>query len=132
MTEKSNKGKTVGRSRKTLAEIKEEIELKKNSIKTIIESGKWASLREIESLITRAMADELRVNHTRFTGMFRAPQKFTFEIIHKFCYYIDTDPNLFSLKVNSEIAKNIALTKKLKEFNDIREIKAYTTKYRLK
>ncbi|PVD54113.1 hypothetical protein DC498_01610 [Terrimonas sp.] len=121
VSEKPKKGRKV----KTLEDIQEDIKSKCLSIKSIIDSGNLNALKELEPLFSKAMADEIGVNHGRFSNKFRNPVKFSVSDIHRFAYYIGFEPDKLSSQINSEIRLNKSLVSALKEFRKIKELKQY-------
>lgn len=120
-TPKTKKGRKV----KTLESIKEDIRSKCLSIKSIIDSGNLKALKELEPLFSKAMADEIGVNHGRFSDKLRNPVKFSVSDIHRFAYYIGFEPDKLSLQINSEIRINKSVVSTLKEFKKIEELRQY-------
>lgn len=114
-----------GRKVKTLESIQEDIKSKCLSIKSIIDSGNLKALKELEPLFSKAMADEIGVNHGRFSDKFRNPIKFSVSDIHRFAYYVGLEPDKLSLQINNEIRINKSLVSTLKEFRKIEELKQH-------
>ncbi|MGN8035653.1 hypothetical protein ACTJJ0_11250 [Chitinophaga sp. 22321] len=124
----SKKSSTKGRKTKSLEELQLEIESKCLSIRTIIESGRWSKLRELEPLISRAMADEIGINHTRLITKLRNPITFSVQEVNRLAFYVGTNPDLICQQVNVEIKKNEQLYKKLLIFRKIADMKKYNSK----
>jgi|GEM_PF-2260618 len=120
---KSKKGRKV----KTLADLQEDIKSKCLSIKSIIDSGNLEKLRNLEPLLSKAMADEMGVNHGRFSDKLRNPIKFSVYEIHRFAIYVNADPEKLSKQVNLEIVSNKKLLDELKEFKSIQTLKQYSS-----
>ncbi len=114
-----------GRKKKTLENLRMDIRSKCLSIKSIIDSGNLAKLKELEPLFSKAMADEMGVNHGRFSDKLRNPIKFSIADIHRFAYYVDSDPNKLSMQVNLEIQSDKKLQKDLHQFRSIEDMKQY-------
>lgn len=120
--------KARGRKTKSIEELKQDIGSKRLSIKTLIETGKLTRLRELEPLFSKAMADEIGVNHTRFSSKFRAPVDFGVKEVYRFALYIETDPQLFFKQIGKEISVSSDLLSKLKKFKNVEDMRQYTTK----
>lgn len=116
-----------GRKTKSIEDLKEDIKSKCLSIKSIIESGNLKSMKELEPLFSKAMADEMGVNHSRFGQKLRNPIKFSVYDIYRFAYYVDTDPAKLSLQINLEISADKNLLKELVKFKSISDIKQYNS-----
>jgi hypothetical protein len=116
-----------GRKTKTIEGLREDIQSKCLSIKSIMDSGNLKKLRELEPLLSKAMADELGVNHGRFLDKLRNPIKFSIKEIHRFAYYVGTNPEKLTDQVNLEITANSDLLSKLHKFKDIQDMKQYNT-----
>ncbi|NCT73963.1 MAG: hypothetical protein GXC78_05490 [Chitinophagaceae bacterium] len=114
-----------GRKVRTLENLQEDIKSKCLSIKSIIDSGNLNSLKELEPLFSKAMADEMGVNHGRFSDKLRNPVKFSVSDIQRFAYYVGSDPDKLALQVNLEIKKDEGLVLKLKKFKSIHDLKQY-------
>ena len=131
MAKKSIKVNTTkpkrGRKTKTLQNLKDEIKSKCLSIKSIIDSGNLKSLKELEPLFSKAMADEMGVNHGRFSNKLRNPIKFSVFDLHRFANYVNVDANRLSLQINIEIQSDKKLLLELKKFKSIHELKQYKT-----
>ncbi|QHS60819.1 hypothetical protein [Chitinophaga agri] len=117
-----------GRKIKTVEALIEDIAAKRKSLKSIFLSGDFISLRELESLFTKAMASEMGVNHTNFTAKFRTPVNFSLHEIHRLAHYIGIDPQLISKQADMEIASNKDLQVKLKKFKSVKDMKQYNSK----
>jgi hypothetical protein len=116
-----------GRKIKSIENLKEDIKSKCLSIKSIIESGNLKAMKELEPLFSKAMADEMGVNHTRFGEKLRNPIKFSVYDIYRFAYYVDADPTKFSTQINDEITADKTLLKALATFKSISDIKQYNS-----
>ncbi|MBN8877038.1 MAG: hypothetical protein J0I32_05785 [Sphingobacteriales bacterium] len=116
-----------GRKVKTLEDIQEDIKSKCLSIKSIIDSGNLNRLKELEPLVSKAMADELGVNHGRFSDKLRNPVKFSVIEIHRFALYVKADPDKLMKHVNQEILSNSKLMKELSQFRSIKDLKQYNS-----
>jgi hypothetical protein len=116
-----------GRKFKSIENLKEDIKSKCLSIKSIIESGNLKALKELEPLFSKAMADEMGVNHTRFGEKLRNPIKFSVYDIYRFAYYVDADPIKLSMQINNEITADKNLLKGLDSFKSISDIKQYNS-----
>jgi len=116
-----------GRKTKSIEDIKEDIKSKCLSIKSIVESGNLKAMKELEPLFSKAMADEMGVNHGRFGEKFRNPIKFSVYDIYRFAYYVGTDPAKLSMQINLEISADKNLLKELTLFKSISDIKQYNS-----
>jgi hypothetical protein len=116
-----------GRKVKTLEGLSEDIKTKCLSIKSIIDSGNLKKLKELEPLVSKAMADELGVNHGRFLEKLRNPVKFSIKEIHRFANYVGTDAEKFTDQINLEIKMNGDLVAKLHKFKSIKDMKQYNS-----
>lgn len=116
-----------GRKTKSIEAIKEDIKSKCLSIKSIIESGNLKAMKDLEPLFSKAMADEMGVNHGRFGQKLRNPIKFSVYDIYRFAYYVDTDPTNFSRQINLEIGADKNLLIDLAKFKSISDLKQYNT-----
>ena len=104
-----------GRKKKTPLEVREAMAAKALSIKSTIESGNLRKLKDIEHLFSKAMADEIGVNHGRFIDKLKNPIKFSVKELFKFAYFINTEPdNLLGLVIQ-EIKTNKEITQKLQK-----------------
>lgn len=117
-----------GRKTKTVEDLKQDIATKRLSIKSIFESGSLTSFRELESLFTKAMANEMGVSHTNFTSKFRNPVNLSLHELYRFAYYIGIDPQLLSQQIDKEISNNRDLQLKLKKFKSVEDMKQYNSK----
>ena len=116
-----------GRKKRTLTSLQEEIKSKCLSIKSIIDSGNLKALRELEPLFSKAMADEMGVNHGRFLDKLRNPIKFSVYDVHRFANYVNTDVEKLSVQINLEINNDKKLKTELSKFKNVRDIKQYKT-----
>ena len=116
-----------GRKTKSIEDLKEDIKSKCLSIKSIIESGNLKAMKELEPLFSKAMADEMWVNHGRFGEKLRNPNKFSVYDIYRFAYYVGTDPSKLSAQINLEISVDKNLLKGLVLFKNISDIKQYNS-----
>jgi len=116
-----------GRKIKSIEDIKEDIKSKCLSIKSIVESGNLKAMKDLEPLFSKAMADEMGVNHGRFGDKFRNPIKFSVYDIYRFAFYVGTDPNKLSMQINHEINADKNLIKGLTSFKSISDIKQYNS-----
>jgi len=116
-----------GRKIKTIEALREDIQSKCLSIKSIMDSGNLKKMRELEPLFSKAMADELGVNHGRFLDKLRNPIKFSIKDLHRIAYYVGSNPEKFTVQANLEIIADKELTSKLHKFKDIQEMKQYNT-----
>ncbi len=114
-----------GRKVKTIDDLKEDINSKCLSIKSIIDSGNLKKLRELEPLVSKAMADELGFNHGRFSEKLRNPIMFSMKEIHHFGYYVGVDAGKITDQINLEIKGNGPIVTKLKKFKSIGDFKQY-------
>jgi hypothetical protein len=114
-----------GRKVKTIDDLKEDISSKCLSIKSIIDSGNLKKLRELEPLVSKAMADELGFNHGRFLDKLRNPIKFSIKEIHHFAYYVGVNAEKVTDQINLEIKANGQLVSKLSKFKSIQDLKQY-------
>lgn len=121
-----------GRKVKTIESLQEDIKSKCLSIKSIIDSGNLNTLKELEPLFSKAMADEIGVNHGRFSDKLRNPIKFSVFDIHRFAYYVGFEPDKLSSQINSEIRLNKILVTELSQFRQIQELRAYKSSSRKK
>lgn len=119
----TNKG---GRKVKPVEDIKRDISSKCLSIRTIISTGALGKLSELEPLFSKAMADELGVNHGRFQAKLRNPVKLTMTEIHRFANYTQTDVEKLTRIVNAEIMKNKAIMTILTKFRSVEKMPQYT------
>lgn len=117
-----------GRKVKTIDDLQKEIVAKCLSIRSILESGNSIRLRELESLFSKAMADELGFNHGRFIDKLRNPIKFSMFEIQRFACYTGSDPGKITRLVNEEIKSNTNLQKKLRKFKSVADLKQYNQK----
>ena len=117
-----------GRKTKTVEDLKQDIATKRLSIKSIFESGSLTSLRELESLFTKAMANEMGVSHTNFSGKFKNPVEFSLKELYRFAYYIGIDQKLISDQADKEISANRTLVADLKKFRSVQDMKQYNSK----
>lgn len=116
-----------GRKIKTIEDLKEDIKAKCLSIKSIIDSGNLKTMKELEPLFSKAMADEMGVNHGRFAEKLRNPIKFSVFDIYRFAYYIKIDPMKLLTQINLEISADKSLFKVLGKFKSISELKQYNS-----
>ncbi|SFW82745.1 hypothetical protein [Chitinophaga sancti] len=114
-----------GRKVKTIEGLREDIQSKCLSIKSIMDSGNLKKMRELEPLFSKAMADELGVNHGRFLDKLRNPIKFSLKDLHRFAYYVGSIPEKFTDQANHEIKTDKDLASKLHKFKDIQDMKQY-------
>ncbi|MFN4313282.1 MAG: hypothetical protein ACK4E0_03240 [Chitinophagaceae bacterium] len=114
-----------GRKVKTLENLQEDIKSKCLSIKSIIDSGNLNALKELEPLFSKAMADEMGVNHGRFSDKLRNPVKFSMIDVHRLAYYVGFEPDKLTNQINLEIKNNKAVVSKLKKFKNIEDLKQY-------
>ncbi|ACU60480.1 hypothetical protein [Chitinophaga pinensis] len=124
----SDSPKARGRKTKSLEELKQDIASKCLSIKTLIEAGKLSRLRDLEPLFSKAMADEMGVNHTRFSNKFRNPIDFGIKEIYRFGLYIEVDPQLIFRYIGKEISQANDLLSKLKKFRTVEDMRQYSSK----
>ncbi|TAM97046.1 MAG: hypothetical protein EPN39_12215 [Chitinophagaceae bacterium] len=108
-----------GRKKKSIQEVAAEIKTKSLSIKSLIENSRIQTLKEIEPLFTKSMADQLGVNHGRFIDKLKNPIKFSTKDIFRFAYYVDLNPTEIINQVKDEIENNQLLVEKLKKFKAI-------------
>lgn len=116
-----------GRKTKSIENIKDDIKSKCLSIKSIIESGNLRTMKDLEPLFSKAMADEMGVNHGRFGIKLQNPIKFSVYDIYRFALYVGTDPTKLCMQISLEIAKDKELLKKLALFKSISDIKQYNS-----
>lgn len=124
----SDSPKARGRKTKSLEELKQDIASKCLSIKTLIETGKLSRLRDLEPLFSKAMADEMGVNHTRFSNKFRNPIDFGIKEIYRFALYIEIDPQLIFKYIGKDISQASDLLSKLKKFKTVEDMRQYSSK----
>lgn len=119
--------KTVKRGRKikTIEALEADIRSQRLSIKSMVNSGDLASLKQLEPLFTKAMADELGVNHGSFTDKLRNPIKFSYKDIHRLGLYFDLNPDKLSAQINLEVRSNSSLIEKLSKFKKVRDLRQY-------
>ncbi|HEU0228745.1 MAG TPA: hypothetical protein VFQ86_13480 [Arachidicoccus soli] len=108
-----------GRKKKSIQDVAAEIKTKSLSIKSLIENSRIKTLKEIEPLFTKSMADQLGVNHGRFIDKLKNPIKFSAKDIFRFAYYVDLNPTEIINQVKDEIESNQLLVEKLKKFKAI-------------
>jgi hypothetical protein len=114
-----------GRKVKTIEGLIEDIKSKCLSIKSIIESGNLKKLRELEPLVSRAMADEIGINHGRMLEKLRNPVKFSIKDIHRFANYVGSHAEKLTDQINLEIRSNSELVAKLHKFKSVKDMKQY-------
>ncbi|HVI44862.1 MAG TPA: hypothetical protein VM802_08325 [Chitinophaga sp.] len=116
--------KKKGRKQKTLEESIVEIESKKALIKSIIDNGTWAKLRDIATLIPKTMAEEMGFNHTRLVSKMRIPVNLSAKDVIRMAYYFEVDPQLIFNQLLKDVNSNKELINKLSKFKSIKEIRA--------
>lgn len=114
------------RKSKTIGDLLEDIKSRCLSIKSIIDSGNLEKLKDLEPLVSKAMADEMGVNHGRFSDKLRNPIKFSLHEIHRFALYVNADPDKLVKQANLEILANAKLLRELKEFRNVQNLKQYS------
>ena len=114
-----------GRKKRTLASLQEEIKSKCLSIKSIIDSGNLKALRDLEPLFSKAMADEMGVNHGRFLDKLRNPIKFSIYDLHRFANYVNIESGKLSAQINDEITCDKKLQIELSKFRSVKDLKQY-------
>jgi hypothetical protein len=114
------------RKSKTIGDLMEDIKSRCLSIKSVIDSGNWEKLKDIEPLVSKAMADEMGVNHGRFSDKLRNPIKFSAYEIYRFALYVGADPDKLLKQLNHEVLTNKKLLDELKQFKSVQNLKRYS------
>lgn len=86
----------------------------RRSIKALFESNRLTGLEQISHLFTKAMADQLGVNHGRFLDKLRNPIRFSLKDLYKFAYYTGIEPATLMGQVRKEVENNDAVVKMLR------------------
>lgn len=121
------KGK-VGRKKKELEDRLEEAKAKRSYIKALFESRSLVKLKEIEHAFTKAMADQIGINHGRLIDKLKNPIRFSMKDIYRFSYYVNIDPLAMMIQIKKEVDGNAEVVKKLQEIKPLKEKKKTGTK----
>lgn len=114
-----------GRKIKSTEERIKEVDTKRQSIKAFFERAGFEELAPIEHLFTKAMADQLGVNHGRFIDKLKHPVRFSVKEIYRFSYYAGIEPAAMLAQVGREVDRNrqvVAELKKVKPLADKKKV----------
>lgn len=108
-----------GRKTKSIEERTNEVSTKRHSIKALFESQGFQQLGQIEYLFTKAMADQLGMNHGRFIDKLKNPVKFSVKDLYKFAYYTGIAPVAMLQQVSKEVERNRQVVAELKKIKPL-------------
>jgi hypothetical protein len=108
-----------GRKPQSLQQRTQHVDMMRRSIKALFESNRLSGLEQISHLFTKAMADQLGVNHGRFLDKLRNPIRFSLKDLYKFSYYTGIEPAALMGQVQKEVENNKEVVRMLKDIKPL-------------